>query len=578
MINIKDHKSGYLWDQWAHLGDKRRNLLEESWAGTFRQHVLLQLPVEKLIPFFSVMHGRPTKELYSALGALLLQQMHDLTDKETIEQFSFNIQWHYALNITGVGDDETYLSLRTLWNLRKIIHENEIDQVLFESITDHILKTFSVDTDKQRIDSVHIRSNMRKLGRIRIIAAAIKKFLVNLKRHYPERYIEVPEAIRNRFKDDKSLSVFSLVKPSEAQSTLSQVAGELYSLAKLFANDDEIQKMTSFSMLMRVLREQCDVGDEGDVSPKPAKKISSDSLQNPSDPDATYDGHKGQGYQVQVTETWSETSEAENENKQKNLEIITQVKVEKAHESDAHALIPAIIELEERNILPAEILADSLYGSDDNLNQAKQHGVDVVSPTMGKEDPENISLADFNFSDQGELIGCPGGSTPTKCKRKKDRNTVIFEMETCSACPHQDRCPAKRGKKYFYLRYTDKELRLSRRRKHEKSDEFRDRYRYRAGVEATMSAFDRLTRVKKLRVRGFGAVRFCATLKALAVNIYRLTAYLNEASADDGPESPLQNDSHGTCSALKGLFISILGKIRPRLRIFHFQTAPQTAF
>jgi hypothetical protein len=28
-------------------------------------------------------------------------------------------------------------------------------------------------------------------------------------------------------------------------------------------------------------------------------QIGSDSLQNPSDPDATYSGHKGQGYQVQ---------------------------------------------------------------------------------------------------------------------------------------------------------------------------------------------------------------------------------------------------------------------------------------
>lgn len=53
---------------------------------------------------------------------------------------------------------------------------------------------------------------------------------------------------------------------------------------------------------------------------------------------------------------------------------------------------------------------------------------------------------------------------------------------------------------------------------------FKDRYRWRAGVEATMSEYDRRTGVKHLRVRGIKAVRFCATLKALGVNILRAAA------------------------------------------------------
>jgi len=54
-----------------------------------------------LFPFFSATSGRPTKELYTVIGVLLFQQAFDLTDQETIEQISFNIQWHYALNIYG---------------------------------------------------------------------------------------------------------------------------------------------------------------------------------------------------------------------------------------------------------------------------------------------------------------------------------------------------------------------------------------------------------------------------------------------------------------------------------------------
>ena len=39
-----------------------------------------------------------------------------------------------------------------------------------------------------------------------------------------------------------------------------------------------------------------------------------------------------------------------------------------------------------------------------------------------------------------------------------------------------------------------------------------------------MSEYDRRTGVKHLRVRGLKAVRFCATLKAIGVNIFRATA------------------------------------------------------
>ena len=40
------------------------------------------------------------------------------------------------------------------------------------------------------------------------------------------------------------------------------------------------------------------------VELKTPEQTPSDALQNPSDPDASYSGHKGPGYQVQVMETF----------------------------------------------------------------------------------------------------------------------------------------------------------------------------------------------------------------------------------------------------------------------------------
>jgi len=92
------------------------------------------------------------------------------------------------------------------------------------------------------------------------------------------------------------------------------------------------------------------------------------------------------------------------------------------------------------------------------------------------------------------------------------------------ACPQRARCPVKPGKHYHYRRYDEKASRLAQRRSHQQTLEFRDRYRWRAGVEGAMSQYDRLTGVKRLRVRGLKAVRFCAILKAVGVNLFRATA------------------------------------------------------
>ena len=47
------------------------------------------------------------------------------------------------------------------------------------------------------------------------------------------------------------------------------------------------------------------MGELVEIEVKPPKEVPSDSLQIPSDPDAGYSGHKGQGYQVQILETYS---------------------------------------------------------------------------------------------------------------------------------------------------------------------------------------------------------------------------------------------------------------------------------
>lgn len=531
MFHIKDRKTGQLFDQWRYLGPKRRKLLDESWAGLFREKLLPELPVERMMPFFSSSMGRPSKELYAMLGAILFQQTFDLTDEETVSQMAFNLQWHYALDIPEESDAIKYLSAKTLWSMRNIVTDNDLDTLLFEQITDTLAKVFKVDTSKQRMDSVHIKSNMRRLGRIGILVRCLHKFLVNLKRQDQELFATLPQELVEKYLSEKAVACFSLVKPSQTERTLGSVSQDLFQVVQRFADNRDVQAMYSYSLLVRVLRDQCRVKETADgqlieIEVKPPKEIPSDSLQNPSDPDAGYSGHKGQGYQVQILETYS--PEAPEEDSPPNLELITHVQVEPAHQSDAHALIPALEATAERNLAPKEVLADSLYGSDENCEAAKKMGVEVVSPVMGTPTEKVLLLSEFEFAESGKVLQCPQGHAPVKVKCRGDRYTASFEVGDCENCPWRSACPAVPGKRHFYLRYDRKAVRLARRRAREGTFEFRDRYRFRAGIEGTISAYEARTGVKQLRVRGFEAVRFCATLKATGVNIFRASAVRRE--------------------------------------------------
>ena len=112
-----------MFDPLDHLGPKRRKLLEQSWSFLFRREILSNLPVDQILPYYASDNGAPTKELYSMLGLMLLQQSFDLTDKEAIKQFAFNFEWHYALGIKDESDKSTYVSEKTLWNTRYLLTE-----------------------------------------------------------------------------------------------------------------------------------------------------------------------------------------------------------------------------------------------------------------------------------------------------------------------------------------------------------------------------------------------------------------------------------------------------------------------
>jgi len=337
-------------------------------------------------------------------------------------------------------------------------------------------------------------------------------------------YDNVSETIKSRYaKKDEDPDYFGNTRPSESKKRLEDIAPDLYELIEQFKDNEIISSMTSYKLLTRVFHEHCSV-DNKQVSVKPAKEVSSESVQNPSDVDATYDGHKGQGYQVQIMETYSK-DKPKDDSPQKSLQLITYVEVEPAHCHDSNAIEPAIDDVEKRNLLPDELAADTLYGSQENIDKAKEHQVNLVAPVPGKKPENNLSAFSFDETTT-EINCCPEKHEPKKIKHnKKGSISCLWDKELCQNCDLRSQCCVKESKKGYLLRYTSKEVEVTIRRQYEQSDEFKDKYRYRSGVEASISRFIHMTGARRLRYRGLKRVDYAARLKALGINIFRTAKF-----------------------------------------------------
>jgi len=393
---------------------------------------------------------------------------------------------------------------------------------LFETLTDTLIAAFGVNTSKQRLDSTIIRSNMRKLGRIRICATTIQKFLKKLRRTHNELFDSpLSTEIVDRYLAKNADTLFSQVKPSETSRTLQEIGNDLVYLIERFRPYGTVCALPEYRLLDRVLHEQFTVTGtcpNTHVTVKPPKDVSSDSLQNPSDPTAGYDAYKGSGYQAQIMETYRTVKQDKN-----TPDMITYVEVEPANKPDAYGLLPAIDATSERTCCPDDVVCDTLYGSDDNVLKAADKGVEIIAPAQGNAPASTTSLSDFSFDPStNAVVRCPEGHTPEWAGHTiKNRLKAAFAKTTCSACHRLNRCPVYYGKKASYLYYDETQLRIAHRRVSEQSTEFKDKYRWRAGIEGTHSHLKSDTGAGRLRVRGLAAVRFTIILKALGLNILR---------------------------------------------------------
>lgn len=466
-------------------------------------------------------------------GGLILQQLHDFTDRQTTEAIALNIAWHYALDIRHEPD--AYLCERTLRNYRRRILELGLDEVLFRTLTDKLIESIGVDTSKQRLDSTTVRSAIRGLTRLGLLVEATSKFLRELKRTFAEHYAGVDRELVRKYVEREGDGCFADTRPSESKRRLPEAAQDVYTLVEQFRNT-EVEKLESYKLLKRIFHEQCEVMDSPNtpVSVRPPRKSDCNGVISPADPDARYNKHRGTGYLVQIMETFAEDDSPQSDDSPPpQPDLITHVAVDALTMHDQDALEPALDETDKRGVKPTELLADSHYGSKACLIKGQDRDVRIISPAItakGKHQGK-FTLEDFELDDEGRVLRCPAGQEPVDTSVSTIRLQALFDQAVCQRCPHNNDCQASAvGRKERRWQYTHDRVRQRERRLNDASEEFRDRYRWRAGVEATMSRFKHQMGMARLRVRGMPKVTYVAMLRALGLNIHRVAVYRRTVS------------------------------------------------
>ena len=525
MKRVNDPQQKWLFDPFdSYISAKGKKHLLNGWQGVFRHIILKLMPVDTLGERFSEHMGAPTKELYSMAGLLVIKEFENWTTRETAEAYMFRMDIQYALNLPSTMQT---IDTRTIERYQKIFIENDLAAQIMHNVTMCLAQKLEIDLHKQRVDSTHIFSDMAIFGRTRLMGVAIKRFLTQVKRHNMKSYIVLPEELRKRY-EPSTHQMFADVKKDKRSYRLlrQQVAEDMHYLVGRFEADDAWIKRNTYQMMIRIFNEQCEVvGDKIEVR----KNTGGNVIQNSSDPDATYDGHKGSGYQVQLSETCSDDNE---------VQLITSAIPQTAAEHDSDAIDNVIEDLKKNETVPEQLIADTAYCGDNNVEKAAKKGIELVGPVAGalpqtvediskEEQVYQLNIDDFNVDEQNEtIVRCPAGheTESSAHDRETSKTITIMPSSACTGCAYQQECPVQKVQGQFRIIHTPKDRRLASRRREEETDVFRSRYRIRGGIEGTNSGIKRRTGMSRLRVRGRPSVFNTILLKVTGWNIIRASA------------------------------------------------------
>jgi Transposase DDE domain/Transposase domain (DUF772) len=550
------------------LPEKLRERLENSWAGAFYRDFFCRLNEDLFAVLYDDCPSRPNIPVNVMVSLEFLKAGHGWTDEEMYDHFCYDIQVRYALGYRQLGDG--HFELRTQYYFRERLSqhmqdtgENLLDKA-FEQVTDEQLAAYHLKTDKQRMDSFQIGSNIRNMGRIQLLVEVLQRVHRMLDEadqlHYAEDFAPYLKGHAGHY-------VYRM-KNEEAGSHLERMGGLM---ARLLGElQGKYAENPVYKVLARVFGEHFRVAAEK-VSVKPNQELSASSLQSPDDLEATYREKRGVGYQGYVTNV-TETCNPEND-----LQLIAKVQTACNTTDDSQLLAEAIPNLAARTDL-SDMYTDGGHGGPTSDEALAEAGVQHIQTAIrGREpNPAVLSLADFDihFNEAGQpaKITCPEAQSVSVQASQQGKSFVAhFDPAQCANCPLLAKCSAQAGKcdVRHHLRFTLAQARSAERRRTSR-EKRKESGNLRSAVEATVRCVKLPYPDAKLPVRGKFRVACMMIGSAAVTNIRRIQHYalqrcLQAKKAAGKLANQAQSGQNATLNAAVDSFFAI---IRTSLRPF----------
>jgi transposase len=474
-------------------------------------------------------NGRVAVEPVLMLGVSLLQYLDGLPDRQALEMLRYHAGWNFALN-RQLGDELFHPT--TLVNFRQRLIEHEQSALGFKTILDALAEAGLVSRQsRQRLDSTQMFGLVSRMSRLDCVRESLRLALQELEpRVGPEArpgfWLELWERYVESQTDYRASSEVLGRKLVEAGTDTARLLAWARG-----ASPNPLPWGPSLLLLERVFEEQFAMRDAA-AAPKSKAELSSDRVQNPHDPEATYavkgEGQKKKehvGYKVQVAETVTQAELATGEPTQN---FLTGIVTHAAHQSDQAgaekmAAEQAAMGLEK----PPVQYVDGAYVSAEKLAAVQAEGRRLIGPAASA--PHNnggrYTTEDFQIEVEQRRALCPAGHENTQCSRLEEQATgkvnYRFEWSThCAGCPLREHCvgPEQTDRTLVVGEHHSV---LQARRLEQKTEAFAQEMKHRNGIEGTQSELVRAHGLRRARYRGLAKARLQNYFAGAACNVKR---------------------------------------------------------
>lgn len=551
------HQQIPLFSSVSSLPDAERKLLDDSWAGVFYREFFARLDEGPFKVLYSDEPSRPNIPVNVLVALEVLKAGFGWSDEEMYEAFLFNLQVRYALGLHCLGEDT--FDLRTVYYFRERLSEhmqttgeNLIEKV-FAQVTDQQIAAFRLKTNRLRMDSTFVSSNIRAMSRLHLLVEMIQRLHRMLSEADQQRY--APEFAS--YVQGTTGQFLYHIKGQDGSSHIEQI-GLL--MARLLP---ELEPMygenPTYALCDRVFHEHY-AFEQSRVRVKTGEDLNAKTLQSPDDPDATFRNKGGEhhvGYVANVTETCDPTNP---------LQLIVDVRTEPNVTDDSTLLAAALPAVVQRMHVD-ELNTDGGYNA--ALTRQTMHATHVrhvVTALRGRQ-PQGLSLAEFCMTDAPDgtpaAITCPSGQTASFMNKGTEWYAAHFDALGCAACAHAERCPTTLLKRLpiraLHVRLRSIEVAKQRRQillaKGDKTN-------VRAAIEGTISALKRPYADGQLPVRRLYRVAPMMVARAAMANIRRIHSHLAAKAAAQRPEARLTDPTTSPLSFVSALADHFLRLLR----------------